>query len=91
MIAQQDLGDFFDVLSIILRDVLVAKQNENLVLSKHVSDAVVKLGTRFSAHAVAEIIRKINAERQKLSLNVSATSAVDDLLFSILEAKYKWQ
>ena len=91
LIAQQDLGDFFDVLSIILRDVLVAKQNENLVLSKHVSDAVVKLGTRFSARAVAEIIRKINAERQKLSLNVSATSAVDDLLFSILEAKYKWQ
>ncbi len=91
MIAEQDLGGLLDVMSIILRDMLVAKSNKDLMLSKHVSTSVAGLSEKYSARALANIIQRVNAERKKLSLNVSVAATVDDLLFSILEARYKWQ
>lgn len=91
MLAEQDLGGLLDVMSIILRDMLVAKDNKDLMLSKHVSTSIAALGGKYSAKAIAHIIQKINSERRKLSLNVSVAATVDDLLFSILEARYKWQ
>ena len=72
-------------------DMLVAKSNKDLMLSKHVSTSVAGLSEKYSAHALANIIQRVNAERKKLSLNVSVAATVDDLLFSILEARYKWQ
>lgn len=91
MLAEQDLGGLLDVMSIILRDMLVAKDNKDLMLSKHVSTSIAALGGKYSVKAIAHIIQKINSERRKLSLNVSVAATVDDLLFSILEARYKWQ
>lgn len=89
--AEQDLSEFLDVLSIILRDMLVSKKNQSLVLSKHVSSDIINLGNRYSERALAEIIFKVNSARRKLSLNVNATATIDDLLFSMLEARHKWQ
>jgi hypothetical protein len=45
----------------------------------------------FSAKALSEIILIITEARRKLSLNVSVQAVIDSLLFSILEAKFKWQ
>ena len=70
---------------------LVSKQNEKMMLSKHVSEDIINLSGRYSERAIAEIILKINAVRKKLALNVSAIATIDDLLFSILEVRHKWQ
>ncbi len=89
--SESDLNGLLDVLSIILRDMLVCKKNQNLMLSKHLSSDIINLSGRYSERALAEILFKINTARRKLSLNVNATATVDDLLFSMLEAKHKWQ
>ena len=88
---QEDIQGFLDVLSIVLRDMLVSKQNEKMMLSKHVSEDILNLSGRYSERAIAEIIFKINVVRKKLALNVSAIATIDDLLFSILEVRHKWQ
>lgn len=88
---EQDLSGLLDVLSIILRDMLVCKQNQNLMLSKHLSSDIINLSSRYSERALAEILFRINVARRKLSLNVNVMATVDDLLFSMLEAKHKWQ
>lgn len=82
--------EFLDILSVVLRDMLAAKGN-NPVLSKHVGQEIRNIAEGFSAKAIAEIILLINEARRKLSLNVNLQSTIDSLLFSILEAKYKWQ
>ncbi len=82
--------EFLNVLSIVLRDMLAVKGN-NPVLSRHVSMQIRNIAEGFSAKAIAEIILIINQSRRKLSLNVNLQATVDNLLFSILEAKYKWQ
>lgn len=81
---------FLDILSVVLRDMLAVKGN-NPVLSRHVGLEIRNIAEGFSAKAIAEIILLINEARRKLSLNVNLQSTIDSLLFSILEAKYKWQ
>lgn len=88
---EHNLSQLLDVMSIILRDMLVIKQNPSLMLSKHVSQDVQSLSERYSARALAEIFFKISEARRKLSLNVNTVATIDNLLFSILEAKHKWQ
>lgn len=85
------LSELLDVMSIILRDMLVIKQNNSLMLSKHISEDIQSLSQRYSARALSEILFKISEARRKLSLNVNTVATIDNLLFSILEAKHKWQ
>lgn len=82
--------EFLNVLSIVLRDMLAVKGN-NPVLSRHVGLQIRTLAEGFSMKAISEIILLINQARRKLSLNVNVQATIDSLLFSILEAKYKWQ
>lgn len=92
LIAQEHrMSELLDVMSIILRDMLVIKQNDSLMLSKHISEDIQTLSARYSAHALSEILFKISEARRKLSLNVNTLATIDNLLFSILEAKHKWQ
>ena len=86
---QDDINGFLDVMSIIVRDMMVAKDDENMILSRHASNEIVKLSERYSALALAKILALINDTRRQLSLNVSALSAIDNLLFSILEVRHK--
>lgn len=88
---QKDIPGFLDVLSIIIRDMLVCKQNKDLMLSKHVSLDIINIANRYSSRALAEILMRINTARRKFSLNVNPVATADDLLFSILEVRHKWQ
>lgn len=88
---ERRMSQLLDVMSIILRDMLVAKQNNTLVLSKHISEDIQSLSAKYSSHTLSEILFKISEARRKLSLNVNTIATIDDLLFSILEAKHKWQ
>ncbi len=89
--AQKDLTQFFDVLSIIIRDMILAKSDESAVLSKHVANRISVLGETYSERALAAILMRINEERKKLALNVGKIATIDDLLFYILEVRHKWQ
>ncbi len=88
---QKDVGAFLDVLSVILRDMLVAKEDSSLVLQKHIATDIEALTGNFSRHALADILLAVNEARRKLSLNVNAVATVDSLLFTILEERHKWQ
>ena len=82
--------EFLNILSVVLRDMLAVKSN-NPVLSRHVGLEIRNIAEGFSSKAISEIILIINEARRKLSLNVNLQGTIDSLLFSILEAKYKWQ
>lgn len=91
---QKDLLKFLDVFSIIIRDMMVAKKDESLTLSKHTQSKIVMLANKYSEKALAIILTHINEERKKLALlpqKVLNKSIADDLLFSVLEARYIWQ
>jgi len=70
---------------------MLAVKGNNPVLSRHVGLEIRNIAEGFSAKAISEIILLINDARKKLSLNVNLQGTIDSLLFSILEAKYKWQ
>lgn len=89
--SQKDLNNFLDILSIIIRDMLMQKQAGGRVLNAHISDSIASLAADYSAHALADIIGIINEERKKLKLNVNATAVADNLLFGMLEVRHKWQ
>lgn len=90
-IANSDkIGAFLDVLSIIVRDMMVIEDEPDMVLSKHVSGEIVALAAKYSSLALAKILAVINDTRRQLSLNVSALSAIDNLLFAILEIRHKY-
>ena len=91
VIAQRDVNAFLDVLSIILRDMLVAKEDKDLVLQKHIASEISALAENYSRHALADILLAVNGARRKLSLNVNPAATVDSLLFTILEERHKWK
>ena len=78
-----------DVLSIIIRDMLVIQSRPEMLLSKHVTGEIAALAEGYSPLALAKILAIINDTRRQLSLNVGALSAIDNLLFSILEVRHK--
>jgi len=91
VVAQKDLGAFLDVLSIILRDMLIEKSDSSLVVQKHIANDIEALANNYSRHALTDILFAVNDARRKLSLNVNPTATVDSLLFTILEERHKWQ
>lgn len=91
IIALNDIGNFLDVLSMIVRDMAVVKYDRSAVMSKHVYDKIAALSERYSPMSLALILERINKERKKLPLNVSKAATVDDLLFYILEVRHRWQ
>lgn len=78
-----------DILSILFRDMLVAKTDAALVQSKHRMNEITEIGKGFSGLALGRIIYIINEERKKLNFNVGSVSVAENLLFGILEVKYK--
>lgn len=87
---EENITAFLDVLSIVIRDMMLIEKQPNMVLSKHVSSEIAALSEKYSPLALAKILALINDTRRQLSLNVSALSAIDNLLFGILEIKHKY-
>lgn len=87
----QNIDEFLDVLSIIVRDMLVSKHDATLAGAGRLGGDIAALGAKFGDRALAETLSAINAARKKLSLNVNLQATIDSLLFSILEVKHKWQ
>lgn len=86
----ENIAAFLDVLSIVIRDIMLVGKQPDMVLSRHVLPEISALAEKYSPLALAKILSSINDTRRQLSLNVSALSAVDSLLFAILEVRHKY-
>lgn len=89
--AVKNTGEFLNVLSIIVRDMLVFKHDPALATSSKLSADIGALSQKYSDRALAEILSAINLVRKKLDLNVNLQASIDSLLFKMLEVKHKWQ
>lgn len=88
---KDNLPVFLDALSIVLRDMIAAKTDKNLIMSKHKEWEIETLSKGFSLDALSNILYLVNEERKKLSFYVGSTGVVENLLLGILEVKYKCQ
>lgn len=86
-----NLDDFLSVLSILLRDIMVARIDNKLVLSKHLLNEISTLVPSFSVRAIVESQDFITEARKKIFFHISATTILESLYFGILEVKYKWR
>jgi len=81
--------EFLDMLSLVMRDMLVAESSADMVHAKHVLGEIEGLAADYSSEALSKILLLINDARRKLSLNLNISATVDNLLFAILEVKHK--
>lgn len=88
---KNNLPSFLDILSIIIRDMLVAKHDTGLIMSRHKLNEIMTLSDKFSERALSNILYLINGERKKLNVYVGNVGIIENLLFGILEVKYKCQ
>ena len=88
---KENLPVFLDALSIVLRDMIVAKTDKRLIMSKHKEWEIEALSKGFSLEALSNILYLVNEERKKLSFYVGSVGVVENLLLGILEVKYKCQ
>lgn len=88
---KDNLPVFLDALSIVLRDMIAAKTDKTLIMSKHKEREIETLSKGFSLDALSNILYLVNEERKKLSFYVGSTGVVENLLLGILEVKYKCQ
>lgn len=88
---KDNLPVFLDALSIVVRDMIAAKTNKSLIMSKHKEAEIDALSQGFSLAALSKILYLINEERKKLSFYVGSLGVVENLLLGILEVKYKCQ
>lgn len=89
VLGKESLPAFLDILSVIFRDMMTEKTNKSMVMSKHRDSEIAALSEEYSQRALANTIYLINEERKKLNSNVSSQAVVENLLFGILEVKYK--
>jgi DNA polymerase-3 subunit delta' len=81
--------EFLSVLSVILRDILMLKAGQGG--DGFMAESVVEIAGDFSLEAAARSIMLANDMRKKLQLNVNTLACIDSLMFSILEAKFKYK
>ncbi len=86
----ENLDDFLNIMAIIMRDMLISKHNDDLIFSKHLANDIQKLAPRFSERAIVEIESKIVELRKKIVFYINTTTILEELFFTILEAKHKW-
>ncbi len=80
-----------DFVELILSDVLnyVSGNVDDIYMDDRRDLSVIADG--FSPVSTAMAVKRVNAAREKVNLNLSLTTVAETLLFEILEAKYKWQ
>lgn len=90
--SKENITITFDILEIILHDVMNISANSGMPLINDGREYDVKqIAKDYSAQSAAEALYAINEGRNLLNNYVSATSSAERVLFKILEAKFKWQ
>ena len=87
----KNTADFLRILTVVVRDMMTAKEGRQLFFDKTLAARVNALQEKYSLRALALIIEKINEAQEKLFYGVPSLAVTDSLLFSVLEVRHKWQ
>ena len=84
--------EVLNIMSIILRDVMLYRTDPSLIKDGPIKDNIGEIAATFSDMAAKQCIISINDAKAKLSSpGANPVAITDSLLYSILEAKHKWQ
>lgn len=83
--------EFLPMLATVVRDVIAVKCGRELPLPPQIAPAMKAVAGDFSLRALALTEQLINKALEELYFRVDAQSVTDNLLFSVLEVKHKWQ
>ena len=84
--------EVLNIMSILLRDVMIYRTDPALLKEGPIKENIKEIATTFSDMAAKECILALNNAKAKASSQGANLIAVaDSLLYSILEAKHKWQ
>ena len=86
-----DLGEFFSVLELMLRDMLVISQGQNELAVNEKAQFIMNNSKNFSVGSILNALEKITEAQERKKFNANPTMLIEWLLFQILEGKYKWQ
>lgn len=86
-----DLDDLFDVLEFLLRDMLVASENEKELVSNLEAYQTIKGAKGFNSGAILHALDKLTEARKRKKFNANPQMLLEWLMLQILEGKFKWQ
>lgn len=84
-------AEFLPLLTTATRDVLTIKTGGSVPAAPETAALLKEAAATFSLRALAVTQKLINKALEELSYRVDTLSVTDNLLFSILEVKHKWQ
>ncbi len=92
LFTKENIALTLDFIEIILKDamVVVSKGDRSMIATLKLGDLEI-IAKGFTPLAIAEAILSVNRAKEKLVLNINSTTIAENLLFEILEARYKWQ
>ena len=84
--------EVLNIMSILLRDVMIYRTDPSLLKEGPIKENIKEIATTFSDMAAKECILALNNAKAKASSpSANLIAVADSLLYSILEAKHKWQ
>ncbi|MBE5745910.1 MAG: hypothetical protein E7359_01295 [Clostridiales bacterium] len=87
---KENLYNYFYILTLIFRDLIVCKINKSLVKNQSHLNDFIEISENFHYKALCNILDKLIESNKKLSFNTNENLIIDNLLINILEEKYKW-
>lgn len=85
-----DKNEFFDIVVVVLRDVMMLNLGKNeLISSKSVLTKLKMVASMLTTSAITELISKSIECKKKLAFNVNSTAVIDEFLFKLAEVKVK--
>lgn len=92
LFSKDNVSTMFDIMEIILSDVLKLTTQSGLPLLNDGREYDVRnISKKYNAQSAAAALSAINEGRKMLNANVSATSCAEYVTFNILEARYRWR
>lgn len=85
-----DKNEFFDICTMILRDVLFVRLNtENLIINKNILENLKQISKKLNENALLELISMCTNCKEMLAFNVNNTATIDEFLYKLAEVKVK--
>ena len=85
---KENLSQTLDILELIIHDLMLRYATFDTVMSEY-KGVFDTLKEEFSVGALVNVVDKIGEARQKIKFNCSTNATGENLLYSILEVKYK--
>lgn len=86
---KENISDTLDIMMLLFRDIAICKKDKSLVLSQHIINDIDFLSDKFSTASCIAIIGKIEKFKKMLYYNINSTNVAEQLMFAILEVKFR--